>query len=122
MLGLLLLTVGFAFGSGGCAAKEGWRVSEGQCNARQTPRVCLHADPDAPVALRVGDTRIVPGECAELANGARGGSVRVLLEDGRGGQTKRRRVSTSRRRAKAIDVTLRGDDPPKLQVSRVRCD
>jgi len=71
-----------------CAAASGWeRVERRTCVQDDPPRVCLRAEPDQPIWMKIGGTRAVPGEC--LQGGAHSGWARVRVVDGTGVVSKR---------------------------------
>lgn len=71
--------------------------------------MCLEDDPDQPIELHVGDTVILPGECARAERG--GGVLRLRVVDGRGGGDARSiRLPASRRtHVRYADDRLRVD-------------
>jgi hypothetical protein len=99
-----------------CAAKSGWTRGDRVCEASDPPRICFDADPDAPLSLSVADLRLTPGECAFAPDGARGGSIRVAVEDGETGRVDHRRVWV--RRAATTHVTV---DDHDTRIDRSRC-
>ena len=99
-----------------CAPTAGWTRGDRVCEEDDPPRVCFDASPDAPVSLTVADTRLTPGECAFALEGERGGSLRVVLEDGESGKTNARRVPV--RRGKTTVITADGH---RMDVDRTRC-
>ncbi len=80
-----------------CVAKTGWERSERRaCDANGPARVCLMAEPDRPISLVVGGTRVIPGECVEPPvvpdKRQRGGRMPMTIEDGRSHTSQRRKV------------------------------
>ncbi len=102
---------------GGCAAREGWqRTDRRSCEEAAAPRVCVAGEPDRAAVVRVGGVALVPGECA-AAPRARGGRVRVEVEDGRTGSIARRAVRAPRGATTRVTLT---DERPRVQ-RRERC-
>ena len=87
------------------------------CEPTDPPTVCLQADPDAPLELRVGDLTLLPGECGQGPEDERGGSTKIVLKDGRGGEITRRLHLP---KGKVTTVTVQPD--LQVQIDRRRCD
>lgn len=79
-----------AAGLGACAPKVGWVRTGRVCEPSDPPMVCLQAEPDAPIEMRVGDVTLLPGECAQGPREEGGGSTKIRIVDGRGGAVKKR--------------------------------
>lgn len=101
----------------GCAARTGWERTDRGCAGREAPRLCVLTAPDRAAVVRVGGEELVPGECAASPR-ARGGLVRVEVEDGRTGQRHRKWVRV--RRGQAARVAIADDGRPRAQ-RRARC-
>jgi hypothetical protein len=102
----------------GCAAREGWqRTARRACEEAEAPRICVAGAPDRAAVVRVGGAELVPGECAASPR-ARGGRVRVEVEDGTTGARRGRRVRAPR--GKTTRVAIADDGAPRVR-DRVRC-
>jgi hypothetical protein len=75
----------------------------------------LSAEPDQPLSARVGDVRLLPGECVRAPEGTRGHTVRVVVTDGEG-QERARLVRVQRGRRTYVEVGSR------VKVRRRSCD
>lgn len=79
--------------------------------------MCVAATPDRSVVVRVGGEALLPGECAASPR-ARGGQIRVVAEDGRGGAARARWVGVRRGTTARVEVTREGR---LLRRGRERC-
>jgi hypothetical protein len=79
--------------------------------------VCLAAETDQPVELRMADIVLLPGECARPRR-VKGGRIRAELVDGRGGSDRFSFVVGRGRRA-TIEVAADGEID---RVHRETCD
>jgi hypothetical protein len=103
----------------GCASETGWSVTESRtCAPRDPARVCSVDAPDYGHVIELGDTELLPGECAVLDDAGRGGSIRIETRDPRG---ERRRSRIRAPRSRATIVELERDGKAKV-VERHRCD
>jgi hypothetical protein len=75
----------------------------------------MSAAPDQPLEARVGDVRLLPGECVRAPDGTGGHTVRVVITDGRG-EKRSRLVWAPRGRRTYLEV--RG----RVKVRRQGCD
>jgi hypothetical protein len=79
--------------------------------------LCLRAQPDGPHELRVGGRVVLPGECIEAPEGARGGRLRAVLLTS-GTEVARPRIGV--RAGVRTEVRVDGD---RVRVAeRRRCD
>lgn len=80
--------------------------------------ICAEVVPDRPLRFDLGGTAIVPGECAQAP--AKGGLVRIAVDDGRNGGDDYRWIRAPRGRVTWVSVR---DDRLWLRVDRrQRCD
>jgi hypothetical protein len=102
----------------GCASRSGWSVSEARtCAPKAAPRVCVRGEPDYGHVVELGDVELLPGECGEADEKARGGLLRVRSRDPE--QHERTRW-LSARTGKVTIVEVDADG--KLAAERNRCD
>jgi hypothetical protein len=114
----ILLLAGFIALSG-CASKVGWSPTERRvCAPKDPAQVCSRATPDYGHVIELGDTELLPGECAVLADAKRGGLIRVNVRDPRG-QQRRRWIRAPRSKVTILELRERGE--AKLSERR-RCD
>lgn len=102
-----------------CAPHSGWARIDQVCGGEQPPRVCLQADPDAPVTLDVGGTTLVPGECAQAPEAKRAG-LSVVVRDGSTGASSRHRVRAGVGATAVVEVRTE-PDALEITVSRRGC-
>jgi hypothetical protein len=101
----------------GCATGEGWQRTDARtCESAAPARLCVAAEPDRGLVMRLGELALVPGECADAPAERAGSSARVEieLEDGR---IRRRGVRLPRGRVTTVTVDAGG----RARVSRDRC-
>ncbi len=69
-----------------CAApKKGWTLEDQRaCHIEQPARVCVVASPDRALEAKVGDLRLLPGECARAPEPDTKGRIAVELRFGDG--------------------------------------
>ena len=80
--------------------------------------MCSLPAPDYGHVIELGDTELLPGECAVLAESGRGGLIRIETRDPQG---ERARRSIRVPKSKVTIVELREDGEPKVSARR-SCD
>lgn len=109
--GLVLLT--------GCASKVGWTPTDDRiCAPKDPAQVCSLSAPDYGHVIELGDTELLPGECAVLADSERGGLIRIETRDPQG---ERARRSIRAPKSKITILELGEDGEPKVSARR-SCD
>jgi hypothetical protein len=100
-------------------APTGWqRTDRRSCAEPSPPVVCVQADPDRPLEIRVGGQRLVPGECAAAPERTRGATRRLEIEDGQGD----RRVARVRLPADSITHVVIDEHGRARVDHRQACD
>jgi hypothetical protein len=113
-----MLTV-CAFALIGCASKVGWSpTAERICTPKDPAHVCSRSAPDYGHVIEVGDTELLPGECAVLSDTGRGGLIQIETRDPQG-ERARRWIRAPR--SKVTILELREDGDPKVSDRR-SCD
>lgn len=107
---------------GGCASRSGWSVSEARTCAPKaaveaSAWVCVRVEPDHGHVIELGDVALLPGECAEADDEARGGLLRVRSRD-REKHERGRWLSTRKGKVTIVEVDADG----KLAAQRQTCD
>jgi hypothetical protein len=103
----------------GCASKVGWSPTDVRtCAPKDPAQVCSVAAPDYGHVIELGDTELLPGECAVLADSGRGGLIRIETRDPRGG---RQRSWVRAPRSKVTIVEVHEDGEAKTRA-RSSCD
>jgi hypothetical protein len=103
----------------GCASTVGWTpTTERICAPKDPAQVCSLAGPDYGHVIELGDTELLPGECAVLSDTGRGGLIQIETRSPRG-ERERRWIRAPK--SKVTIIELREDGDPKVSDRR-RCD
>jgi hypothetical protein len=114
VLVLLVALVGMV----GCASKVGWSPTDPRaCSPKDPAQVCSVRSPDYGHVLEVGDTKVLPGECAVLDDAGRGGLLRIETRDPRG----ERRGRWIRAPRSTITILQLEEDGSAKVIDRHRC-
>lgn len=108
---LLGLAVGVAVIGCKPPSTTAWARQSRVCEASGPPRLCLRAEPDQPIELRLPGDALVPGECATWNGQGPEVTVEIAVLDGAGNEH-RERVTVER--GQQVDLLVR----PGLEIEQ----